>query len=559
MASWTPDRIVAATTHLVRIDELIDTARDRITHRAYFSAAGALGAAVLAKRDAMAGFPPIPVDAGDEIPFLELYDFLRHLEEVVSYARAHVQGHGGHPDVPPLDEIRRLLEEARARLDGYANRHWMDDAGDRIRDAVEYLDRILGRLTELDASDTESVEGVLDRMDQFLADVSDEVNLQEAYDLLVSIDDGLEHDARLLLRRPPRERDIEFVIWSLRVTEETKHELIELILATADDGPGAEDLPPVPEDHASRQRIGAPGSAAAVHVGSMPEPVDIPAGAVRLADGPRDAERKRGRRDDDPRDELPPVIYGEEIEGGPCHPLFVRGIAARDCDPKVIPTKRILDGEIAVYIWPGSRWRGNVRGARAEIDRSFAFYANYCIQLRAKRLDIAAATEAKMVRWYAAWYQDLVRRIGGEKNLGRATFHRRHIDPFVAEMNGLQAAAVRAGARLLVVFIDEYITHHRPSLVSANQRHMHQIGINWVDRNSPYMLAHEFVHAFGKQAAGSPGRVTWNHNSPCAKALTTVGRRVRDPIDLSNRYLDLDEYNEITNNRGGNVLTRRNP
>jgi len=578
MTTWTAGRILDTTTHLTRIDRLVELARDRIRQKAYFSAAGALGAAVLAKRDAMREFPPIIAGENDEFPFIEFYDFLLYLEDVMSYPRAHAMGHGDHPDVPPLDEIRRQLQEARRRLEDHANRDWMDDCGDRFTEAIEHLDRVIARLGRLDLTDQEDIEEVLRKMDQFLRCVSDEVDLKEAYDLLKFLDRGFEHDASLLLKRPPSPRDIEFVLWALRVEEDSKHELIELIIAAADPawqhgGPGAgeEDLRPVPDDHASRRDSGAGGGLPAVHLEPGQQLLIVADHDAAITDWPildawdapaaparKPEQRRKGEKDgDDPHDEPPPVIYGEEIDVEPCNPMFVRGLDRNECNPRLEKIPAVCEGEIVGYIWPGSNWRGNVAGAVAEINRSFQFSANYCIHLKLRQLQIAPAQETRMQRMYRAWYQNLINDIGGEQNIGTATIQRRHIDLFITLMQALQNTAVRQGAKLLVVFIDEYITDWRPSLGSANQRNFHQIGIDWVDRNSPYILAHEFVHAFGKSARNAPGRVTWNHNSPCQNAITTVGNRGRNPVDLSNRYLERLEYDEIVQNRGGNVLTAR--
>lgn len=269
-------------------------------------------------------------------------------------------------------------------------------------------------------------------------------------------------------------------------------------------------------------------------------------------------ERQEDR--DDPRDEPPPVIYGEEIEGG-CAPLFVRGIGETECDPRGYDLSSTCNGTITGFIFPGSRWERRVGDAIAEINRAFEFYARVCVHLRLDQLRLSR-TNLRMLRaWYRQWHPRVVQAVGGAGHLGTTTIPTDLVDEFRGAMADLHVHAHDAGARLLVIFMDEYITDHRPSLGSGCRRDRQQIGIDWVDHGSHYILAHELVHAFGKPEPGTPGAVTWSHDSICQNALTTVARTMetrRDPIDLSNRFLDLAEYNEIVANLGAGVLAREN-
>jgi hypothetical protein len=260
---------------------------------------------------------------------------------------------------------------------------------------------------------------------------------------------------------------------------------------------------------------------------------------------PRDGYGKRGP--------------GEEISDDPqCTPLFVQGIpSARSCDPRQGTVKRVFDGELLVILFPESQWEGNDQMAVAEVDRTIAYYASYCIFLTPRQIRIADAAKAQTAAsWYRGWYARVVQSIGGEDKLGRTTIRQDLVDDFVNSMRNLQKLA---GRRLLVVFIDEYAADHRASLVSANMSAFLQVGINFVDRGSPYILAHEFVHALGKQRVDRPGKFTWDHKSACPNALSTIDRQnTRRTINLANRYLDAVEYEEISKNRGaGRVLVRR--
>src|SRR5207237_786078 len=105
-------------------------------------------------------------------------------------------------------------------------------------------------------------------------------------------------------------------------------------------------------------------------------------------------------------------------------------------------------------------------------------------------------------------------------------------------------------------FMDEYIggSDGRDTLVSSSQESMTQIGINWVDKGSSHILAHELIHTLGKTATLT-GDVTWQHKSNCKNALSKVERTdARIPTDLSGRFLDIAEYLEIGKNRCGGLL-----
>ncbi|MGI9482024.1 MAG: hypothetical protein ACR2OR_06675, partial [Hyphomicrobiales bacterium] len=276
-----------------------------------------------------------------------------------------------------------------------------------------------------------------------------------------------------------------------------------------------------------------------------------------------DKEKKKNKEKDkkeienDPRDTPPPVIYGEEIDD-PCNPVFVNGIGANDCDPKGVDIRSTCRGTMTGFIFPGSRWTNNVGGAIAEINRSIEFFSQYCINLDLNQLNLKAAELAKMEAWYTSWYRRVIRHVGGANRLGRTSISTALNNEFLGAMAGVQKLAHKRGVRLLVIFIDEYITDNRATLVSGVRKNFQQIGINWIDRNSPYILAHELVHALGKSAHNQPGRVTWSHNSPCQNALTTIQRRnARRPINLSNRFLEIAEHREIVRNRGGRVLSCR--
>jgi hypothetical protein len=584
MTTWTAEIRFQVATRLTRIDRMIESARRTFALNMRFSAAGACGAGVLAKREALERMPPIPVDGGEPLPILDLYDLIELMEWELQFVRAHGMGIN-QPEVRPIDELRGRLQEIRRKLAGLVERDWIDDSGIPLSDALDKLDEVLGRLGALDRTDVERANSILDDMKRFLSAVSEEVDLTVIFDDISHIDSMLEAAARRLLRPSDPRRD-RLIGNFLDGAEEAKLHLLEYLLgeppAVSPGDPGGTDIPPIPGDHAGRPPRPGAQAVAAGRPGAAPEiaegdasVVDWPAQAVaappgalgplyataRGGEGDLQADtrkqRQRRKEEDDPRDEEPPSIYGEEIETEPCNGDFVRW-AERRCDPAPEPggLRYTCHGEIVGYIWPGSRWRGAVATAVDEINRTFAWYARYCIHLKLRQLTIAPATERRMERLYARWYNRLTAEIP-ESRFGTATIHRHHINPFREMMDALQRAALRQGAKLLVVFIDEYITNDRPSLVSANTREYQQIGINWVDSRSPYILAHELIHGLGKSAPGAPGPVTWGHTTGCRLAMSVIARNPRSPINLSGRYLDIAEYAEILRNLGGGVLTRR--
>ncbi len=281
--------------------------------------------------------------------------------------------------------------------------------------------------------------------------------------------------------------------------------------------------------------------------------------AGSLANDGDDYQRKREKDGDDPKDTPPPVIYGEEIDN-PCDPRYVDGIpSANNCDPHSLPVVSTCTATITGLIFPGSKWdnRRGIRTAITEINRTFEYFAKYCIFLKLNQLNLSNRERRMLRAWYREWYRrKLLPAVGGASHLGTTTIPTDVIDEYRGAMWDLQEKAVLNGVRLLVIFCDEYINDYRPSLGSSNRRDVYQVGITWIDHESPYILAHELVHAFGKTAPGTPGAVTWDHKSACPLALTTVGRTAgsRAPIDLSGRFLDIKEDAEMRANGEGNLL-----
>jgi hypothetical protein len=233
-----------------------------------------------------------------------------------------------------------------------------------------------------------------------------------------------------------------------------------------------------------------------------------------------------------------------------------------DCDPKVRELANRCEGTIYKYIFSGSQYdtAQGKQAADAELQRAVDFYKQYCIDLTVKDVTFPDALNNRLKAAYSAWYADVLQQIGGASHLGTTSISAQNRANFRAVINTIQQHAQDdiqpRGTKLVVVFIDEYIggSDGRDTLISSCQEHIHQIGINWLDRGSPCILAHELIHALGKPAKDSPGSVTWIRSSNCSNALSKVRRTTRTTEDFSGRFLDVEEYLEIGNNRGARIL-----
>lgn len=265
----------------------------------------------------------------------------------------------------------------------------------------------------------------------------------------------------------------------------------------------------------------------------------------------------------DPRDTPPPTIHGEEIDDTPCPSQFVRGITNNDCDPKEIPLDDKYIGEFCYLVFPESKWSYNQGAVNEELWRARKFFEKYCIYLNFKKIQLSPRNNRNMVRWYNNWYGRLVNQVGGASHIGTTTIDSGLVTEFTNfvtdRKKGLEKLRRRNRCKCLILFSDLYLSKTpRLTLGSANYESVHQIGITKNDMNSPDILSHELVHALGKSAPNTSGVITWDHNSPCQNAITTVQRdRWPGTIDLSGRFLEKAEYDEIIQNRGGvRILTK---
>lgn len=263
-----------------------------------------------------------------------------------------------------------------------------------------------------------------------------------------------------------------------------------------------------------------------------------------------DARRRRPSPTPEPKEEK-------------CKAKFVDGISNSDCTP----TEKTLDQRCTLtinkVIYPGSEY-DSVEGrkrADAELKRAVDFYAKYCIDLKIEEITFTK-DEAKTAKdAYETWIAEVIQNVGGKDHLGKTALKVADINNFKKIANAIQKQAndqkPKAKEKLVVVFMNEYIggSDAYDTLVSSCQDSILQIGINWVDSKSRFILAHELIHAIGKPAPDGKGDVTWDHKSKCKNALSTIARKnSRETIDLSDRYLDVSEYLEFGKNRCAKLM-----
>ncbi len=247
---------------------------------------------------------------------------------------------------------------------------------------------------------------------------------------------------------------------------------------------------------------------------------------------------------------------------------FVEGTGgANKCTPHPISTTSRCSITIYKFIFPGSDYDSATgkQSAASQVKDAKDFFADYCIDLTDQEWTLNAADEKKLKlkERYEAWYADvLANEMGGDKTrLGKNSITGAHRSAFKELIGALQTHlegnVKPAGTTPLIVFMNEYIggSDFRDTLVSSSQESIDQAGINSIDQGSPHMLTHELIHLLGKPAAGATGGITWGHNSICANAVSRVTRTdARATEDLSNRYLDIEEYKEIVKNKAAGKL-----
>jgi hypothetical protein len=283
------------------------------------------------------------------------------------------------------------------------------------------------------------------------------------------------------------------------------------------------------------------------------------AGILLLCGCQDDKNQDKAKKEQNPKEDVPPP----ETK---CTADFVNGTnhANPDCDPKKKTLDNRCTGKLYKLIYPGSQY-DNAAGRKLaddELKRATDFYAQYCIDLTVEEITLPDKVATGLKNAYAAWLADVINDIGGKDKLGKTSIPSGDRDNFHKIANTIQKHAQDEvkpkGLKLVIVFMDEYIggSDGRDTLVSSTQEDIMQIGINWIDSGSKYILAHELIHALGKAGAASVGKVTWPHSSNCpGKALSRIERTdSRATIDLSDRVLDVQEYLEIGTNRAAGLL-----
>lgn len=281
-------------------------------------------------------------------------------------------------------------------------------------------------------------------------------------------------------------------------------------------------------------------------------------GAILLLCGCQE-DKDKAKKEENPKEGVPPP----ETK---CIADFVDGTNQTnpDCDPKKETLDNRCTGKLYKLIYPGSQY-DNAAGrklADEELKRATDFYAKYCIDLTVEEITLPDKVATGLKNAYAAWFADVISNIGSKDKLGKASIPGGDRDNFHRIANTIQKHAQDEvkpkGLKLVVVFMDEFIggSDGRDTLVSSTQEGIMQIGINWIDSGSKYILAHELIHALGKSGAATVGAFTWPHKSKCpGKALSHIERTdSRVTVDLSDRFLDIQEYLEIGTNRAAGLL-----
>lgn len=285
-------------------------------------------------------------------------------------------------------------------------------------------------------------------------------------------------------------------------------------------------------------------------------------GSIKFTGGEKDTKAQLtsatvgGKPKDEKFQRFDPLIY------------FVDGVGKTNANkiPTPFPVKDRCAAKIYKFIYPGSSYdtpQGR-QAATNKIQEAKDFYAPYCIDLTEVEVKLPDATADKLdlKNKYAKWYNAALAESGGDEKtgLGKGSLNGKTRDFFHGMVTTLQSAiqddVAPKGTKLVVVFMDYYIGGSSDTLVSSTQEDVQQIGISTLDKDSQNILAHELIHALGKPGVAKPGPYTWKHCSNCATALSNVGRLDKtQTVDLSGRYLDITEYNEIIHAKSAGTLS----
>lgn len=192
--------------------------------------------------------------------------------------------------------------------------------------------------------------------------------------------------------------------------------------------------------------------------------------------------------------------------------------------------------------------------ANAELRRNQSWWANYCVALSNEQIVLPNNRRLRrFARRYKRWLDNLP--VGANPNvvMGLSDAMTNEGVALYGEARKIYARAAgkrRLKGALHILFLPRVVarTGHtgnrgRPTETSFTDPAFPFVALNQLDRDDPYILVHELIHALGRP----PGTYTWDHQSGDPRAMSRITRRtVREAAGLSaGRLLDYGEYDEI--------------
>ena len=179
---------------------------------------------------------------------------------------------------------------------------------------------------------------------------------------------------------------------------------------------------------------------------------------------------------------------------------------------------------------------------RSEIERTIRWYANYCILLTFREVSLRPDDGRQLAVKYDAWLRLLPQNLSMGLN-----------DALSREGDAVLGSAINAAKRVIpnrrevtVLFMDRQVGYVGSRLTQGSfvptGKNFLGIGLHGADRDDPYILSHELIHALGLA-----NKTTWYHNSGDVRSMSRITRRsISDPAELSAaRLLDFAEYKVI--------------
>jgi hypothetical protein len=179
---------------------------------------------------------------------------------------------------------------------------------------------------------------------------------------------------------------------------------------------------------------------------------------------------------------------------------------------------------------------------RSEIQRTIRWYARYCILLTFREVSLRPADGQLLSAKYNNWLRQLPQNLSMGLN-----------DTLSREGDNVLASALNAAKKVIprrnevtVLFMDRQVGYVGARLTQGSfaisGKKFLGIGLHGADRDDPYILSHELIHAMGLR-----NKITWFHSSGDTRSMSRIIRRsINEPANLSeSRLLDFAEYKII--------------